>query len=194
VVAAGFAAHAWLDRKNDVLALRAALGAYWPRRGLTGEMMPLLTGCAALSLAEPLAIETFLPNFFAALAEEAAAGFALFRMMDGEWRQARVAVARRRSDFPRRGRARHFGRSTHCLGKALASTLGMAVNNATHLLDGLVTENLIVEVYWPAKAAPLWPAACGGLRQAIPRPRPEATKRRMDWFLNCGPSPFLRLA
>ena len=62
LVGAGFAAHAWLAENNEVAALRPALAACWPRRGLTGEPMPLLTGCVFLSSAVPPARERYLSD------------------------------------------------------------------------------------------------------------------------------------
>jgi hypothetical protein len=145
VVGAGLAAHAWLVERKDVAALRAALAVYWRDRGLTDERMPLLTGAALLS-AGPPEIGTFLPNFLAALAEEADAGFALFRLMEREWRQGRAAVARRRRDSRANAALDILAAAPIVSAKALSTSLGMAANNATHLLEGLVAENLIVEV------------------------------------------------
>jgi ribosomal protein S25 len=113
----------------------------------------------------------FLAAFFAALAEEAAAGFALFGVMEAEWRQARAAVAARRSDSRAAAALDLVAASPIVSAKALASTLGMAVNNATHLLEGLVAENLIVEVTGRQRRRLYGLPHVAGLRQAIARPR-----------------------
>jgi hypothetical protein len=55
--------------------------------------------------------------------------------------------------------------------KILASTLGMAVNNATHLLEWLVAENLIVEITGRHKRRLYGLPHVADLRQAIARPR-----------------------
>jgi hypothetical protein len=59
---------------------------------------PVLTGCIVLPSASRGTAETWLPQFFAALAEEAVAGLALIRSIEQDWRTARVAVAGRRRD------------------------------------------------------------------------------------------------
>jgi hypothetical protein len=57
-----------------------------------------------------------LAEFLSALAEEAA-GFTLFGVMEAEWRQARAAVARRRSDSRAAAALDIMAASPHCLGK-----------------------------------------------------------------------------
>jgi hypothetical protein len=69
--------------------------------------------------------------------------------------------------------------------KALASTLGMAINNATHLLEGLVAENLIVEITGRQKRRLYGLPHVAALRQAIARPRAAAAwvrrSRSAEW-------------
>src|SRR5215472_1503181 len=74
VLGAAFGVYAWLDRGGERSPLRAALAAYWARRGLTPLPCPLLTGARALHAEVPWAREAWLGHFLTAVAEEAADG------------------------------------------------------------------------------------------------------------------------
>jgi hypothetical protein len=145
LLGAGLAAHAWLKDKGDVVPLRAALAAYWPRRDFGPGLGPLLTGCAALGSASTAA-EIFLPVFFSAIGQEAAAGYALFLAIEQDWRAARSAAAARRKDSHAAAAVDLLAATPIISAKALRDSLGLAVNNGTHLLDSLVAEGVIVEV------------------------------------------------
>ena len=107
--------------------------------------MPL-TGAAALRPETPWKVEAWVPAFLTALADEAEDGLQLLADMERVWFAARRAVAGGRSDS-RAGPAIDLMAATPLVSAtSLASGLGMAVKNATALLDRFCREGIAIEV------------------------------------------------
>jgi hypothetical protein len=140
------AVHGWLDHGGERPPLRAALARHWQGCGLMHVAAPLLTGAAAFRADAPRPVEAWSGAFLAALAEEAEAGFTLLRLLEREWFAARSAIQDRRRDS-------HAGAAVDIMAAApvvsatsLASGLGIAVKNATGLLDAFTARGIAIEV------------------------------------------------
>ena len=134
LLAAAVGAHAWLDGGGERPPLRAALIRHWRRHRLLRDPVPL-TGAAALRPDTPWNTDVWVPEFLTALAEEAQDGLQLLAEMERIWFAAGRAVAGGRSDS-RAGPAVDLMAATPLVSAtSLASGLGMAVKNATALLD-----------------------------------------------------------
>jgi hypothetical protein len=179
VLGAALGVHAWLDRGGERPPLRAALAAYWVRRGVTPLPCPLLTGARALHAEIPRAREAWLGHFLAALAEEAEDGLALLATLERDWFAARRAVAGRRRDSRAAQAVDILAAAPLLSATSLGLGLGMATKNATHLLEGFVVLGIAREVTHRAKRrlyglrhlAPLREAA-GPPRRPLPGRRP----------------------
>ena len=144
--------HRWLADGNARAPLRAALVRQWTRHRLLQAPVPL-TGAAALRGPAddhaPWAVEAWAPAFLHAVAAEAEAALALLTGLEHAWRAARRTVA----SVPGRRRTSRAAAAVDVLAAAplvsatsLAAALGMAVKNATALLDAFCSMGVAVEV------------------------------------------------
>jgi len=139
-------AAAALSASGHASPLRAALPLHWQRCGLMHVTAPLLTGAAAFRADAPQPIEAWLAEFLAALAEEAAAGIALLRLLEREWFAARAAIRGRRRDSHAAAAVDLMAAAPIVSATSLAHSLDIAVKNAATLLDGFVTRGIAIEV------------------------------------------------
>src|ERR1700689_746656 len=87
---AALGTHAWLDQVRPRPPIRAALVRYWTRHRVLRSPIPL-TGAAALSAETSWAIDTWIPVFLSALADEAEDGRQLLLDMEYAWFNARAS-------------------------------------------------------------------------------------------------------
>jgi hypothetical protein len=140
------AVRAWLDRGGERPALRAALARHWQGCGLMHVAPALLTGAAAFRADAPQAVEAWIGEFLAALAEEAEAGFLLLRLLEREWFAARAAIQDRRRDSHAAAAVDIMAAAPIVSPTSLAAGLGIAVKNAIALLDDFVARGIAIEV------------------------------------------------
>jgi hypothetical protein len=170
LLAAALGAHAWLDGGGERLPLRAALIRHWRRRRLLRGPVPL-TGAAALRPDTSWEVEAWVPVFLTALADEAEDGLQLLAGMERIWFAARRAVAGGRIDS-RAGPAIDLMAATPLVSAtSLASGLGMAVKNATALLDRFCREGIAIEVTHRSKRRLYGLAGLAPLRDGVAAPR-----------------------
>ena len=178
LLAAALGVHAWLDGGGERPPLRAALIRHWRRHRLLRDPVPL-TGAAALRPDTPWNIESWVPVFLTALADEAEDGLQLLADMERVWFAARRAVAGGRSNS-RAGPAIDLMAATPLVSAtSLASGLGMAVKNATALLDRFCREGIAIEVTHRSKRRLYGLAGLAPLRDGVAAPRrPEPGRGR----------------
>jgi hypothetical protein len=147
LLSAAFGVHTWLDRGGERPALRAALALYWQRRGWMRLPCPLLTGAKALGGETPwVVMEPWTVHFLAALAEEAEAGIELLRLLEREWFAARSTVRDRRRDSRAAAAVDIMAAAPVVSATSLAGSLGMAIKNASALLEAFVERGVAIEV------------------------------------------------
>jgi hypothetical protein len=101
---------------------------------------------AAFHADAPQAVEAWIGEFLAALAEEAEAGFSLLRLLEREWFAARAAIQDRRRDSHAAAAVDIMAAAPIVSATSLAAGLGIAVKNATALLDAFVSRGIAIEV------------------------------------------------
>jgi predicted transcriptional regulator len=146
LLGAALGVRAWLDHDGERPPLRAALALYWQRCGLLHLACPLLTGAKTLDSETPREIEAWTVRFLAALAEEAETGTGLLRLMEREWFAARSAVRDRRRDSRAFVAVDIMAAAPVISATSLAGGLGIAVKNASALLEALVERGIAIEV------------------------------------------------
>ena len=146
LVGAALAVHAWLNQGGERPPLRAALAWYWVDRGVTALPCPLLTGAAALAAEVPWARAVWVGCFLEAVADEAGAGLALLRQIERDWFAARHAVSGRRRDSHAAAAIDLLAAAPLLSATSLAQLLGIAIKNATRLLDGFVMLGIASEM------------------------------------------------
>jgi hypothetical protein len=146
LLGAAEAVRLWLDRGGERPPMRAALAQHWQRCGLMHIAPPLLTGAAAFRADAPRPVAAWTGAFLAALAEEAEAGFSLLRRLEREWFAARAAIQDRRRDSHAAAAVDIMAAAPIVSATSLAAGLGIAVKNATALLDAFVARGLAIEV------------------------------------------------
>jgi hypothetical protein len=146
LLGAGLGVHAWLDGGGERPALRAALAIHWQRRGLMRLACPLLTGAKALGGDAPWQLEPWTLRFLTAVAEEAKAGSELLRVLEREWVAARSAVRDRRRDSRAAAAVDIMAAAPVISATSLAASLGMAIKNASALLEAFVERGIAIEV------------------------------------------------
>jgi hypothetical protein len=146
LLGAGKAVRLWLDQGGERPPVRAALARHWHRSGLMPMAAPLLTGAAAFRADAPRPIEAWTGEFLAALAEEAQAGFTLLRLLEREWFVARSVIRNRRRDSHAAAAIDIMAAAPVVSATSLAHSLGIAVKNATLLLDAFVACGIAIEV------------------------------------------------
>jgi hypothetical protein len=178
LVAAAVGVHAWLDRGGARPSLRAALARYWQRCGLTTLPCPLLSGAGALRADVPWARELWIGEFLDALAQEAEDGTALLASLERQWFIARRAVAGRRRDSRAGAAVDILAAAPLVSATSLGEALGMAVKNATRLLEGFIVLGIASEVTHRAKRRLYGLKHLAPLREiAAPPRRPLAGRR-----------------
>jgi hypothetical protein len=178
LLGAACAIHAWLDQGGERPPMRAALAAYWVRRGVTAQPCPLLTGAAALAAEIPWTRDIWVGHFLDAVAAEAADGLALLRLIERSWWHARHAVAGRRRDSHAAAAIDLLAAAPLLSATALAQLLGIAIKNALRLLDGLVVQGLVSEVTHRSKRRLYGLTHFAPLRAATTAPRRPHPGRR----------------
>ena len=107
---------------------------------------PLLTGAKTLDSETPREIEAWTVRFLAALAEEAETRTELLRLMEREGFAARSAVRDRRRDSRAVVAVDIMAAAPVISATSLAGGLGIAVKNASALLEALVERGIALEV------------------------------------------------
>ena len=178
LLAAAQGLHAWLGQGRGRAPMRAALVRFWMQRGLVRAPVPL-TGAAALRGDGDWEPAAWVPGFLRALAAETADALGLLATMERAWLAARATVADRRTTS-RAARAIDLLAAAPALSAStLARRLGMAVNNATALLDGFCAAGIAVEVSHRAKRRLFGLAGLAPLRDGTAAPRrPEPGRGR----------------
>jgi hypothetical protein len=178
LLAAAHGLHAWLDAGGDRAPMRAALIRYWTRHRLLRAPVPL-TGAAALRPGTPWALEAWVPEFLNAVAGESED--ALQRLFDMErvWFAARRAVAGRRRNSRATAAVDILAAAPLVSATSLAAGLGMAVKNATVLLDQFCADGIAVEVTHRSKRRLFGMVGLAPLRDEVAPPRrPEPGRGR----------------
>ena len=178
LVGAALAVHAWLDQGGDRPPLRAALARYWVDRGVTALPCPLLTGAAALAAEVPWARMVWVGYFLDAVADEAGVGLALLRQIERDWFQARHAVSGRRRDSHAAAAIDMLAAAPLLSATSLAQLLGIAIKNATRLLDGFVRLGIVSEMTHRSKRRLYGLKHLAPLRDATAPPRRPWPGRR----------------
>jgi hypothetical protein len=178
LLGAALGLHAWLDKGGERPPGRAALAAYWLRRGVTALPCPLLTGARALRAEVPWTRDLWIAEFLDALADEAEDGIALLSNLERQWLAARRAVAGRRRDS-RAGQAVDILAAAPLVSAtSLGEALGMATKNTTRLLEGFVVLGLASEVTHRSKRRLYGLKHLAPLREAAAPPRRRQPGRR----------------
>lgn len=185
-------AHAWLDAGGGRAPLRAALIRHWQRHRLLRALLPL-TGARALGAEVPWERETWIPAFLDALAEEAADGLQRLAELERAWFSARQAVAGRRRHSRAPQAVDLLAAAPLLSATSLALGLGMAVKNATALLDNLRDAGVAVEVTHRSKRRLFGLQGMAPLRDEVAPPRrPEPGRGRGQppvWLTEEAPAP-----
>ena len=179
LLGAALGVRAWLDHDGERPPLRAALALYWQRCGLLHLACPLLTGAKTLDSETPREIEAWTVRFLAALAEEAETGTGLLRLMEKEWFAARSAVRDRRRDSRAFVAVDIMAAAPVISATSLAGGLGIAVKNASALLEALVERGIAIEVTHRSKRRLYGLKDLAPLREeAAPPRRPTSGRSR----------------
>jgi hypothetical protein len=178
LLAAAIGVHAWLDKGGARSPLRAALAAYWQRRGMVALPCPLLTGARALHADIPWARDRWIAHFLGALAAEAEDGTALLAAIERQWFAARSAVAGRRRDSRAAAAIDILAAAPLLSATTLGQALGMAIKNATRLLEGFVVLGIVSEMTHRAKRRLYGLKHLAPLRDVAAAPRRPLPGRR----------------
>jgi hypothetical protein len=170
LIACGLGFHAWLENGGGRLAGRIALIRSWQRQRLTSLPVPL-TGAASLRAETPWARVSWLEIFLLSLAEEAEDWLQLLGTLERAWLSARRVVADRRRNSRAAAAIDILAAAPLVSARSLAEGLGMAVQNASALLDGFVAEGLIIEVSRRSKRRLYGLLALARLRDVVAEPR-----------------------
>ncbi len=178
LLTAAVALHAWLREGGTRPPIRVALIRTWQRHCLLRAPVPL-TGPRALGADVPFAPEIWIPVFLEALADEAADYLQLLLDLERGWFGARTAVAGRRRTSRAAAAVDLMAAAPLVSATTLAGGLGMAVKNATALLDDFVTAEIAVEVTHRSKRRLFGLAGLAPLREQVRPPRrPEPGRGR----------------
>jgi hypothetical protein len=178
LLGAAYAVHAWLDQGGERAPYRVALAGYWVCRELTALPCPLLTGAAALAAEVPWARAEWTGHFLEAVADEAEDGLALLRQIERHWFAARHAVVGRRRDSHAAAAIDLLAAAPLLSATSLGQILGIAINNATRLLDGFVRLGIVTEVTQRSKRRLYGLKHLAPLREAAAAPRRPRPGRR----------------
>ena len=158
--------------------IRAALVRFWVTQRLLRAPVPL-TGDRALRPDTPWQRDTWMPAFLSALADEAADGLDLLVALERAWRAARRAVAGRRRHSRAAAAVDLLAAAPLVSATSLAAGLGMAVKNATLLLDDFCAAGIAIEVTHRSKRRLFGLTGLAPLRDVVRPPyRPEPGRGR----------------
>jgi len=178
LLAAAYTMHAWLEQGGTRAAIRAALIRFWTGQKLLRAPVPL-SGPRALGADIPFELAAWVPAFLDALADEAADDLQLLFDMERVWFAARASVAGRRSTSRAAAAIDILAASPLASATTLAAGLGMAVKNATALLDEFAAAGIAVEVTHRSKRRLFGLTGLAPLRdQVAPPRRPEPGRGR----------------
>ena len=178
LLGAALVTHSWLDKGGERAPLRAALPHYWVRRRIISSACPLLTGVGALAADIPWNRDAWIGHFFEALAAEGEHGLALLRDIERHWFAARHAVAGRRRDSSAAAAVDILAAAPLISATSLAQVLGIAIKNATRLLDGFVVLGIASEITHRSKRRLYGLKHLAPLREAAAPPRRPLPGRR----------------
>ena len=138
-----------------------------------------LTGDRALRPDTPWQRDTWMPAFLSALADEAADGLDRLVALERAWRAARRAVAARRRHSRAAAAVDLLAAAPLVSATSLAAGLGMAVKNATLLLDDFCAAGIAIEVTHRSKRRLFGLTGLAPLRDVVRPPyRPEPGRGR----------------
>jgi hypothetical protein len=138
-----------------------------------------LTGDRPLRPDTPWQRDTWVPAFLSALADEAADALALLVALERAWRAARHAVSGRRRHSRAAAAVDLLAGAPLLSATSLAAGLGMAVKNATLLLDDFCAAGLAIEVTHRSKRRLFGLTGLAPLRDVVRPPyRPEPGRGR----------------
>jgi hypothetical protein len=138
--------HAWLaDGDGRRAPMRSALTRHWMKTGLLRAPVPL-TGAAALNPETGWNRAIWVPAFLWAVADEAANALQLLLDLERAWLTARRAVAGRRRTSRASAAVDLLAAAPLLSATTLAHGLGMAIKNATALLEDFRAADIAVEV------------------------------------------------
>ena len=138
-----------------------------------------LTGDRALRPDTPWQRDTWMPAFLSALADEAADGLDRLVALERAWRAARRAVAGRRRHSRAAAAVDLLAAAPLVSATSLAAGLGMAVKNATLLLDDFCAAGIAIEVTHRSKRRLFGLTGLAPLRDVVRPPyRPEPGRGR----------------
>jgi hypothetical protein len=158
--------------------IRAALVRFWVSQRLLRVPVPL-TGDRALRPDTPWQRDTWMPAFLNALADEAADALALLVALERAWRAARRAVSGRRRHSRAAAAVDLLAAAPLLSATSLAAGLGMAVKNATLLLDDFCAAGIAIEVTHRSKRRLFGLTGLAPLRDVVRPPyRPEPGRGR----------------
>ena len=158
--------------------IRAALVRFWVTQRLLRAPVPL-TGDRALRPDTPWQRDTWMPAFLSALADEAADGLDRLVAMERAWRAARRAVSGRRRHSRAAAAVDLLAAAPLLSATSLAAGLGMAVKNATLLLDDFCAAGIAIEVTHRSKRRLFGLTGLAPLRDVVRPPyRPEPGRGR----------------
>ncbi len=170
--------HGWLREGGDRPPIRVALIRHWQLHHLLRAPVPL-TGPRALGADVPFEAETWIPVFLEALADEAADYLQLLFDLERGWFGARSAVAGRRRTSRAAAAIDLMAAAPLVSATTLAGGIGMAVKNATALLDSFAEAEIVVEVTHRSKRRLFGLAGLAPLREQVRPPRrPEPGRGR----------------
>jgi hypothetical protein len=178
LLAAAFGMHRWLSDGGTRPPMRAALIRHWMRHRLLRAPVPL-TGPWALGADMPFEAEAWIPIFLDALADEAADYLQLLIDMERNWLTGRAAVAGRRSTSRASMAVDIMAAAPLVSATTLAGGLGMAVKNATALLDAFAAAGIAIEVTHRSRRRLFGLQGLAPLRDGVRPPwRPEPGRGR----------------
>ena len=189
LLAAATGLHTWLggdgrsgsDGHGDGGArppIRAALVRFWVTQRLLRAPVPL-TGDRALRPDTPWQPDTWVPAFLMALADEAADALDRLVALERAWRAARRAVSGRRRHSRAAAAVDLLAAAPLLSATSLAAGLGMAVKNATLLLDDFCAAGIAIEVTHRSKRRLFGLTGLAPLRDVVRPPyRPEPSRGR----------------
>ena len=158
--------------------IRAALVRFWVSQRLLRVPVPL-TGDRALRPDTPWQRDTWMPAFLSALADEAADELARLVALERAWRAARPAVSGRRRNSRAAAAVDLLAAAPLVSATSLAAGLGMAVKNATLLLDDFCAAGIAIEVTHRSKRRLFGLTGLAPLRDVVRPPyRPEPGRGR----------------
>jgi hypothetical protein len=178
LIAAAQGFREWIEMGEARPAMRAAMIRFWRKRGTFRLPIPL-TGAASLRPEQSWDPADWLPAFLVAIEHEALDGLDLLYATERAWFAARRAVAGRRRDSHDAAAVDVLAATPVLSATTLARILGIALTNASRILDGLVTAEIAIEVAHRAKRRLFALQGLAPLRDVVRPPyRPDRNRGR----------------